>query len=688
MRKTWPIENIDCPNCAAKLERALAEIPGVEAAQVNFVGKTVTITAEEGVFSAVTEAVLETTARLEPEARIYIEASHGEHPHEHSHSGRQGLLVRVGAAALLLAAGLALGGWAGTALLVLAYLAMGYDILLGAGRNILRGSIFDENFLMSVASLGAMLMGEYVEGIAVLALYQVGEWLQDKAVDKSRASIAALMDIRPDHANLLRDGQNVQVSPEEVRLGDMIIVRPGEKIPLDGVVEEGSSSLNTVALTGEALPRDVAAGDAVLSGSVNLSGLLTIRVTSEYRDSTVARILHLVEEAGENKAGAEKFITRFARVYTPAVCLAAVLLAVIPSLLDGQWTEWIHRALTFLVISCPCALVISVPLTFFSGIGGAGSKGILIKGANHVETLAKLQGMVFDKTGTLTRGEFTVTAVRPACGTEAQLLETAALAESASSHPIARSIMAAWGGEVEQERIGSVEESAGHGVQAMVDGALVHAGNARLMNSIGVQPPEVTESGAVVHVAKDGVYQGYILISDAVREHAPQAMAALCTAGVDRLVMLTGDRRAAAMHTAEALGMTEVHAELLPADKVAQLEKLLGEGGIAFVGDGINDAPVLRRADVGIAMGGVGSDAAIEAADVVLMDDDLRKLPLAVRMARKTMRIVRQNIGFALGIKLGVMLLGAMGAANMWIAVFADVGVAMLAILNAMRAMK
>ena len=612
-----------------------------------------------------------------------------EHEHEHEHDENSRLMLfRVGIAVVMMVLGLLFSGTVSIALFVAAYLAAGYDILLKAARNICRGQVFDENFLMSVASLGAMLMGEYAEGVAVLALYQVGEWFQHRAVDRSRDSISELMDIRPDHANRLVDGQIVEVSPEDVAVGEMILIRPGEKVPLDGVVAEGSSSLNTVALTGEALPRDVQAGDSVLSGSVNLSGQLQVKVTAAYGESTVAKILHLVEESSQHKAQTEKFITRFARVYTPLVCLAAVLLAVVPSLFDGQWMEWIRRALTFLVISCPCALVISVPLTFFSGIGGASRKGILIKGANHLETLAELDGVVFDKTGTLTRGQFTVAKIVPAVDTQEQLLEMAALAESGSTHPIARSVLAAWGKEIDRSRIGHVEENAGHGLMAQVDDRTVHAGNAKLMTAIGVEAATVQESGTIVHVAVDGAYQGYLVIADEVKPTTPQAIVELKELGVNRLVMLTGDRRAAAWEIAAGLGLTDVRAELLPGDKVNHLEGLLAAGKTAFVGDGINDAPVLRRADVGIAMGGVGSDAAIEAADVVLMDDDLTKLPRAICIARKTMGIARQNIIFALGIKLIVMLLGALGIANMWIAVFADVGVALLAVFNAMRAMK
>ena len=695
MKKTWPIEHLDCPNCAAKLESALQKLPGVESASVNFTGGTVTITAPDSRMAEITRAMVETAARVEPDARILLEESprHSHnHAHEHNHDhGEAGhaLLWRVAAAAVLLAGGLVTEGILSLLLFLAAYLTAGWDILLTSVRNIAKGEIFDENFLMSVASIGAMCVGEYAEGVLVIVLYQIGEWFQARAVGKSRASITALMDIRPDHANLLCDGQPRQVSPEDVHTGDLILVRPGEKVPLDGVIVEGSTSLNTVALTGESLPRDASVGDSVLSGSVNLSGLITMRVTGEYAESTVSKILRLVESSGDRKARAEQFITRFARVYTPAVCAAAVLLAVIPSLLDGQWSQWIHRALTFLVISCPCALVISVPLTFFSGIGGASRRGVLVKGANDLETLARLDTVVFDKTGTLTRGVFTVTALKPQGCTEETLLETAALAESSSSHPIARSILSAYGREIDQRRVTHVEETAGHGLRATVDGRAVVAGNARLMDALGIAVPQEDTEGTVVHVAADGSYMGRIVISDVVKPTSRQAMAELKQAGISRLVMLTGDRRHAADAIARQLGLTEVHAELLPADKVERLEGLLGEGHtVAFVGDGINDAPVLRRADLGLAMGGVGSDAAIEAADVVLMDDDPCKLPLAIRIARKTLRIVRQNIVFSLGIKAVVMVLGALGYAGMGLAVFADVGVALLAILNAMRAMK
>ncbi len=691
-RKTWRID-IDCPNCAAKLEAALQQVPGVTRAQVNYVQKTLLLEAPAARFAAVQSAVLECAAQVEPDAVIYVNEEASAAQKAQPKEGKKGrlLLIRVGVAVVLMAVGLLPpegAKIAAVACFVAAYLAAGYDVLLKAVKNIRRGDVFDENFLMAVASLGAMAMGEYAEGIAVMALYQVGEYFQDKAVDKSRASIAALMDIRPDYANLLENGQSRRVSPESVAVEDLILVKPGEKIPLDGQVVEGTSSLNTSALTGESVPRDVQAGDTVLSGCVNLSGLLTVRVTAAYGQSTVAKILQLVESSGEAKADTERFITKFARVYTPLVCLFAVLLAVVPSLLDGQWSQWIYRALTFLVISCPCALVISVPLSFFSGIGGASRRGVLVKGANHIETLSRLDTVVFDKTGTLTKGVFSVTAVHPQGVSREELLDLGAHAEAYSDHPISRSLKEALGAPVDTGRVGEVSELAGRGVQAVVDGKTVYAGNERLMKELGLTPQKPAEVGTVVYVASEGRCLGCLVISDVVKEGSAEAVRALRKAGVKRLVMLTGDQKAVAEDISRALGLTDYRAELLPENKVTELEKLLGAAHqVAFVGDGMNDAPVLRRADVGIAMGGVGSDAAIEAADVVLMDDDPRKLALAVRLARRTMRIVRQNIAFALAVKAVVLVLGACGIANMWLAVFADVGVAMLAILNAMRAM-
>ena len=610
--------------------------------------------------------------------------------HDHEEHTGWTLVVRAALTIGLLAAGQCVSSaWMGIPLRVAAYLISGYDVLLTALRNICRGRVFDENFLMAVASLGAMLVGESAEGVMVMLLYQLGEYLQHRAVNKSRANIAALMDVRPETATLLEDGKPVTVKPEDVPVGACILVRPGEKIPLDGVIEEGASALDTAALTGESMPRDVAVGDSVLSGCVNLTGVLTIRVTAEYHQSTVAKILDLVAKSGEHKAQTERFITRFSRGYTPAVCLAAVLIAVIPGLITGDWARWNYTALTFLVISCPCALVISVPLTFFSGVGGASRKGVLVKGANHLETLASLDTAAFDKTGTLTRGVFSVAEVRPVGMTEDALLDLAAHAELHSAHPVSCCLREVCPHPLNDARVADVQEVPGRGLSALVDGRTILCGNARLMAEHGVAVPQGELPGTVVHVAVEGAYAGCIVISDTVKDNTRSAIDALKGAGVSRLVMLTGDNEAAASEIAARLGLTEYRASLLPGDKVAALESLLGEGHkVAFVGDGVNDAPVLRRADVGVAMGGFGSDAAIEAADVVLMDDEPGKLALAVRIARKTMRIARQNIAFALAVKLAVMFLGILGFANMWLAVFADVGVAMLCILNALRAMK
>jgi len=702
MKKTWPIE-IDCPNCAAKLERALAEMPGVTHVSINYVQKRITLEAADDQFAAMTEAMLAKAAEVEPDAVIHVDGTpahdeahdhdhHHDHGHHHAHAEHAGrtLLIRAGLAILLLVLGHAANAaWLGTLCFLAAYLIAGCDVLLTALRNIRRGEVFDENFLMAVASIGAMAVGESAEGVMVMLLYQLGEYLQHRAVDKSRNNIAALMDVRPDYANLLRDGEAVRVSPENVHTGDAILVRPGEKIPLDGVVLEGNSSVDTAALTGESLPRDVTAGDSILSGCVNLTGVLTVRVSAEYGQSTVAKILDLVAESGEHKAQTERFITRFSRWYTPAVCAAAVLIAVAPGFITGDWRAWIYTALTFLVISCPCALVISVPLTFFSGIGGASRQGILVKGANHLETLAALDTVAFDKTGTLTKGVFSVAEIHPAGTTEAQLLDIAAHAEMHSAHPIARSLRESRGNALDADRVADVTDTAGQGLSARVDGHLVLCGNAKLMRANGIDHAMVDAAGTIVHVAVDGEYAGYIVISDVVKEGTPAAISALKETGVNRTVMLTGDNENVAAAVAGRIGLTDFRASLLPGDKVAALETLLGdEHKVAFVGDGVNDAPVLRRADVGIAMGGLGSDAAIEAADVVLMDDDVGKLATAIRMAKKTMAIARQNIAFALLVKLAVMLLGVMGIANMWLAVFADVGVAMLCILNALRAMK
>ena len=568
------------------------------------------------------------------------------------------------------------------------YAIVGWDVIWKAVRNIANGQVFDENFLMAVATLGAFGCGEYPEGVAVLLFYQVGELFQSVAVSRSRQSIADLMDIRPDYANVERDGQLVQVDPEDIAVGDTIVVKAGERVPLDGVVSQGSSALDTAALTGESLPRDVAQGDQVISGCVNLSGLLHVQVTKPFGESTVARILDLVENSSEKKAQAEHFITKFARYYTPIVVFAALALAVLPSLLTGgQWGVWVPRALNFLVVSCPCALVISIPLSFFGGIGGASKQGILVKGSNYLEALAQAAIVVFDKTGTLTQGKFTVTR------TEGDVLEWAALAEQFSTHPISRSILTAWGGQPAPERVRDVEEIAGHGVRAVVDGRLVLAGSRKLMARENISMPAIQEqAGTTVYVAVDGQYQGCLVISDQPKASSAQALRDLKACGVRQTVMLTGDAQGAAQHVAQELGLDQFHAQLLPADKVERVEELLRtkqpKEQLVFVGDGINDAPVLSRADIGVAMGALGSDAAIEAADIVLMDDDLAKLPAAVRIAKKTLAIVKQNIVFAIGVKVLVLALSAAGRASMWAAVFADVGVSVLAILNASRMLR
>ena len=585
----------------------------------------------------------------------------------------------------------ALPGLAWPVLYLIPYGIIGWDVLWRAIRNIKNGQVFDENFLMSVATVGAFGCGEYPEAVAVMLFYQVGELFQSVAVDRSRKSISALMDIRPDYANIEQNGELVQVDPEEVSVGDVIVVKAGERVPLDGTVLEGTSSLDTAALTGESLPRDVQAGDEVVSGCVNLTGVLHVKVNKPFGESTVAKILDLVENSSSKKAKAENFITKFARYYTPAVVFAALALAALPPLLGmGPWLMWVQRALNFLVVSCPCALVISIPLSFFGGIGGASKQGILVKGGNYLEALAQAGIVVFDKTGTLTKGTFEVTAVHPQQVGEGELLELAALAERFSDHPISRSIQAACQSAPDPNRVTDAKEIAGHGVRAVVDGKTVLAGNQKLMDQFHV-PFEDTchHVGTIIHVAVDGVYMGHIVISDQVKEGAKETLRDLKAAGMRKTVMLTGDSQAVGQAVARQLGLDEVHAELLPGDKVDQVERLLQSKGpkeqLVFVGDGINDAPVLSRADIGVAMGAMGSDAAIEAADIVLMDDDLKKLPVAVRIARKTLRIVRENIVFALAVKFLVLILSAVGVANMWWAVFADVGVSVIAILNSMR---
>ena len=616
------------------------------------------------------------------------------------------MLLRILSTAVLLAAlhFLPVEGWLRLGAYLLTYLVIGYDILRKAGRGILNGQVFDENFLMAVATVGAFALaiyersGDYNEAIAVMLFYQIGELFQSYAVGKSRRNISALMDIRPDYANVERDGQLVQVDPDEVAIGTVIVVQPGEKVPIDGVVTEGSSTLNTAALTGESLPRDAKGGDEVISGCINMTGVLKIRTTKAFGESTVSKILELVENSSSRKSRSEDFIAKFARIYTPVVCYSALALAVVPPLIrlaggmDGQWEQWVYRALTFLVTSCPCALVVSIPLSFFAGIGGASHEGILIKGSNYLETLSQVRTVVFDKTGTLTKGVFEVTAVHHSDMDEKKLLEYAALAECASSHPISKSLQRACGRPIDRSRVTDIQESSGHGVTAVVDGHTVAAGNSKLMERLGVAYHDCHSVGTIIHMAVDGQYAGHIVISDVVKPNAKAAIDALHRAGVEKTVMLTGDGKKVADAVAAELGVDEVHSELLPADKVAQVEALLsrqrGKAKLAFVGDGINDAPVLGRADIGIAMGAMGSDAAIEAADIVLMDDEPLQIAKAIRISRKCIGIVYQNIVFALAVKFACLVLVAVGAADMWAAIFADVGVMVLAVLNAIRALR
>ena len=616
------------------------------------------------------------------------------------------MLLRILASAVLLAAlhFVPVTGWARFICYMVPYLVIGYDILIKAGKGIAHRQVTDENFLMAVATVGAIALalyersGDYTEAIAVMLFYQVGEWFQSYAVGKSRRNISELMDIRPDYANVESDGKLEHVDPDEVEIGTIIVVQPGEKVPIDGVIVEGESSLNTSALTGESLPRDAKAGDEIISGCINMTGVLKIRTTKEFGESTVSKILDLVENASSRKSRSEAFISRFARIYTPAVCLGALALAIIPPLvriaflgLGGEWETWIYRALTFLVASCPCALVISIPLSFFAGIGGASNAGVLVKGSNYLETLSQTRIVVFDKTGTLTKGVFEVNGIHHSPYSDKQLVEYAALAESASSHPISKSLQAAYGGEIDRSRVSDIREIGGQGVTAIVDGRRVAAGNDKLMDAEGVNYIECHSVGTIIHMAIDGEYAGHIVISDVIKPDAREAVAALKKCGVRETVMLTGDAEKVAKSVAASLGIDRVYSELLPGDKVVKVEDLIKNKGdkskLAFVGDGINDAPVLSRADIGIAMGAMGSDAAIEAADIVLMDDDPMKISKAIKISRKCLRIVYENIVFAIGIKLACLLLVAIGSANMWLAIFADVGVMILAVLNAIRAL-
>ncbi len=607
------------------------------------------------------------------------------------------MLIRIIIAAVLIVVFslLPAEGYLRFVLFMIPYLVIGYDILKKAFKGILNKQVFDENFLMAVATVGAILLGDYSEGVAVMLFYQIGELFQSYAVGKSRRNISELMDIRPDYANIEKDGTLEQVDPDEVEIGTIIVVQPGEKVPIDGVIIEGISTLNTSALTGESLPRDAKAGDEVISGCINMTGLLKIRTTKEFGESTVSKILELVENSSSRKSKSENFISKFAKYYTPAVCYGALALAFIPPIVllimgkPAMWGDWIYRALTFLVISCPCALVISIPLSFFAGIGGASNQGILVKGSNYLETLAQTKYVVFDKTGTMTQGVFEVSGIHHNEMPDEKLLEYAALAECSSSHPISKSLQKAYGKPIDRNRVTDIEEISGNGVIAKVDGISVAAGNTKLMNRLGIAYQDCHHVGTVVHMAIDGKYAGHILISDIIKPHAKEAIAELKKAGISKTVMLTGDSKRVADQIAEELGIQEVYSELLPADKVSRVEELLNQKSekakLAFVGDGINDAPVLSRADIGIAMGALGSDAAIEAADIVLMDDDPLKISKAIKIARKCIRIVYENIYFAIGIKILCLILGALGIANMWVAIFADVGVMILAVLNAIR---
>lgn len=607
------------------------------------------------------------------------------------------MLIRIIIAAVLIVVFslLPAEGYLRFVLFMIPYLVIGYDILKKAFKGILNKQVFDENFLMAVATVGAILLGDYSEGVAVMLFYQIGELFQSYAVGKSRRNISELMDIRPDYANIEKDGTLEQVDPDEVEIGTIIVVQPGEKVPIDGVITEGTSTLNTSALTGESLPRDAKAGDEVISGCINMTGLLKIRTTKEFGESTVSKILELVENSSSRKSKSENFISKFAKYYTPAVCYGALALALIPPIVllimgkPAMWGDWIYRALTFLVISCPCALVISIPLSFFAGIGGASNQGILVKGSNYLETLAQTKYVVFDKTGTMTQGVFEVSGIHHNEMPDEKLLEYAALAECSSSHPISKSLQKAYGKPIDRNRVTDIEEISGNGVIAKVDSISVAAGNTKLMNRLGIAYQDCHHVGTVVHMAIDGKYAGHILISDIIKPHAKEAIAELKKAGISKTVMLTGDSKRVADQVAGELGIQEVYSELLPADKVSRVEELLNQKSekakLAFVGDGINDAPVLSRADIGIAMGALGSDAAIEAADIVLMDDDPLKISKAIKIARKCIRIVYENIYFAIGIKILCLILGALGIANMWVAIFADVGVMILAVLNAIR---
>ncbi|MFT8352534.1 heavy metal translocating P-type ATPase [Clostridium saccharoperbutylacetonicum] len=708
LKKEILLEGLCCGNCAAKIERESQNIDGVKSAVVDFIATKLIMEIDSpSKQSAIIDEVQGIVKRIEPDVKVVVlnkdnasknleeHAEDGHHHHESEGSKSEMIRLAIGALIFGVATAMKFPNYIELVLYLISYLLVGGEVILGALRNIRRGQVFDENFLMSVATIGAFAIGEYPEGVAVMLFYQIGEMFQDMAVNRSRKSITALMDIRPDFANLKVNNDLKKVDPEEVKIGDIIVVKPGEKVPLDGKVIEGNSMVDTAALTGESVPREVGIGDSILSGVINKNGLLTIEVEKEFGDSTVAKILDLVQNASSKKAPTENFITKFARYYTPAVVFAALALAVIPPLVieGATFSEWIYRALSFLVVSCPCALVVSIPLGFFGGIGGASKNGILVKGGNYLEALNDVEIVVFDKTGTLTKGIFKVTEVNAENNiSKDELIACAAYAENYSNHPIAVSILKAYGKEIDKDKIKNYEEISGHGVKVVIDGKEILAGNYKLMNKENIDYNQVETIGTVVHVAIERKYAGYIIISDEVKEDSAKAMKALKAIGVKKTVMLTGDNKAVGSKIAKELGVDEVHAELLPDQKVEKLELLFKEkstkGKIVFVGDGINDAPVLARADIGIAMGGVGSDAAIEAADVVIMTDEPSKIATAIKIAKKTRSIVMQNIVFALGVKLIILALVAIGLGTMWEAVFGDVGVALLAVLNAMRAMK
>lgn len=732
-RRQWELEGLDCANCAMKIEDRVKKIEGVSSCTVNFVTKTMTMETAAGYEESAIVAAKKTVKALEP--HVNLKEKHQNHPksqqnsghthehkhsHDHGHSGHhhghgeeeahsqghthehgesdtRSILLRLGGGGILALAGIFLPVEGALELLIFlaAYLIVGGEVVWRAAKNIVRGQIFDENFLMALATIGAFAIGEYPEGVAVMLFYQIGELFQGLAVNRSRRSITALMDIRPEFAYLKVGDDTKRVSPEEVAIGDVIVVKPGEKVPLDGTILEGNTMMDTSALTGESVPRSAGPGSTVLSGFINRNGVITVQVTQTFGESAVSKILELVQNASSNKAKTENFITKFARAYTPVVVITAVLLAIIPPLLisGATFSDWIYRALVFLVISCPCALVVSIPLGFFGGIGAASRTGILVKGSNYLEALNDVKVVVFDKTGTLTKGQFKVTGIYPQGGkSEDELLRIAAYAESHSNHPIAESIRTAYGEQISKEAISNYNEISGHGIEVRIDGKTVFAGNARLMEQQGIAYEKPAQSGTVVHIAVDQQYEGYLVIADEVKEDSMQAIQSLKKAGIRKTVMLTGDTASVAEEVGQQLGIDEVHAELLPQHKVEAIEKLEREKSprekIVFVGDGINDTPVLARADVGMAMGGLGSDAAIEAADIVIMTDEPSKIAVAIGIAKRTRRIVWQNIIFALGVKAIFLLLGAFGIATMWEAVFSDVGVTVLAVLNSIRALK